>query len=67
MAKGTINSGMGSSQWENGGIVVECCSQPIIHVMADFAICRELGGYVTFGVVILSLVTGKTICFGRIC
>jgi hypothetical protein len=61
MTQSTINSGMGSCQWENSGIMVEDCTQPVIHIVTKPAIGRKFGSHMSFGIIILNLVTGNTI------
>ena len=40
--------------------MVECCTQPIIHVVTNLTVGGEFGSYMTFGSIVLSLVTGNT-------
>ena len=56
MAKGTVNSGMSSGQRKYCGTMVESCTQPVVHVVTNLAIGRELGSHMSFGTVELNLV-----------
>ena len=56
MAKGTVNSGMSSCQRKYCGIMVEDSSQPVVHIVTNPAIGRELGSHMSFGTVELNLV-----------
>jgi hypothetical protein len=64
MTKSTVNSGMSSCQWKYSGIMVEDSSQPVVHVVTNLAIGRELGSHMPFCPIILNLVAGNTIRLG---
>jgi hypothetical protein len=56
MAKCTVDVGMSSCQRENGVAMVEGSTQPVVHVVTNLAIGRELGSHMSFGTVELNLV-----------
>ena len=63
MTKCTVNVGMSSCQRENSVAMVEGSAQPVVHVVTNPAIGRELGSHMIFRPIILNLVARNTIRF----